>query len=98
MVMPLIMSMQATNWAYDGAGGMFNGHQEIMGSANKATGYESQSDIASMAAQEKAIRFSGIQAYAHYKAGIALQGAAEEMRRQNREQKERMQANGALFF
>jgi len=98
MVMPLIMSMYATSLGYDSAATIFGANQTSMGLANGVTGYESQSEVASLAAQDKALKFAGIQAQTNYQVAMALQDSAQNLRRKNQEQKERMLANGAIFF
>lgn len=98
MVMPLMMSMYATNLGYDSVGTMFGANQTQMKMANEMTGGESQSQVASVAAQEKAILFSGISARNNYLASVASQGGADNLRKKNEEQKARMQASGVLFF
>lgn len=98
MLMPLMMSMYATNLGYESVGSMFGAHQAQMGLANQMTGGESQAQVASVAAQEKAILFSGISAKSNYLASVAMQGGADNLRKKNEEQKAQMQANGVLFF
>ncbi len=98
MVMPLIMSMYATNLGYDSAANMFGANQARLDLANGGTGYESQAGVASLAAQDKALKFAGIQAQTNYQVAMALQDSAQNLRRKNQEQKERMLANGAIFF
>lgn len=98
MVMPLMMSMYATNLSSDSAATMFGANQSRMDLAGGMTGGESQGQIASVAAQDKALMFAGNNARMHYEVAQAMQQGADNLRRKNQEQKERMLANGAVFF
>lgn len=98
MVMPLMMSMYATNLGYDSAATMFGANQARMDLANNVTGYESQGQVASLAAQDKALMFAGMNARMNYEVSQAMQSGADTLRKKNQEQKERMLANGAIFF
>jgi hypothetical protein len=97
MFMPMLMSMQATNLAYSSAGLMFGANQARMGLANGVTGNESQAEVASLAAQDKALTFQGIQAQTNYQVSQAMLESAQNLKKKNQEQKERLMANGAIF-
>jgi hypothetical protein len=95
--MPMMMSMAATNLAYNSAGLMFGANQARMGLANSATGMESQGDIASLAAQDKALSLQGIQAQTNYLVSQAMQEGAQNLKKKHQELDERLRANGAVF-
>lgn len=98
MLMPLMMSLFATNLAHSGATGMFGVNQSRLALANGVTGNESQGDIASLAAQDKALTLQGIQAKTQYEVAQALQDTATRMKKKNEETRQRMLENGVLFF
>lgn len=98
MVMPLAMSLFATNLAYDSAGVMFGANQARMGLADSVTGGESPASAASLQAQDKALTLQGIQAQTNYQVALAMQEAAQNLQKKNEEQRIRMIQNGALFF
>jgi hypothetical protein len=98
MLMPFIMSSYATNLAYTGAGNAMMANQARMDLANGVTGYESQGAVASLAAQDKALRFASAYSGIQYQVAQAMQKQADELRKKNNEQRERMLANGVLFF
>lgn len=96
MMIPF-MSMNATNLSFAGAGGAMAANQGMMGLANSATGNESQADVASLAAQDKALHLEGIQGKTQYTVSQALQGTAEEMKKKRQEQQQRNIQNGMIF-
>lgn len=96
-MMPFISSMYATNLSYS-TGTKFGIDQTQMAMADGVTGGESQSEVASLAAQDKALMFAGNYARLNYEVSQAMQKAADEQRKKDREQRDRMLANNVLFF
>jgi hypothetical protein len=93
----MIMSMVATNLAYRSAGNLFGANQARMGLANSVTGGESQGDIVSLAAQDKALALQAAQDGTDYLASQAMQEEAQAMKKKEKELYERLRANGAIF-
>jgi hypothetical protein len=93
MLMPLIMSLQATELADDSEGAMFGANEARMGLANG----ESPTGIASLAQQDKAIELQGVQAKTNYQVAQVMFGNANRLRKKDQELTERMRRNGALF-
>ena len=91
----MIMSMQATNLAYSSAGSMFGANQDRMALANSAS---PSSDPISLASQDKALAMQSAMAQTNYQVSQAMFAGAQNMKKKNQEQRERMLQNGVLFF
>lgn len=95
MITPMAMSMFATNLAYNSAGAMFGVNQSRMALANSAS---PTSDASSLASYDKALALQGAAAQTNYQASQAMFAGAENLKKKNQEQRERMLQNGVLFF
>lgn len=92
MLMPTIMSMMATNMAYQSANIMFGANQAMTDLANNPTG-----DISTLASQDKALALQAASAQTNYLVAQAMQESAQALRKKNQEQRQRLMDNGALF-
>lgn len=97
MIMPLIMSMYATNLAYNSASVMFGSMDRRMALANHVTGNESPRDLITLERMDKAMQLQGIMAQTNLQAAWAMQEAAQKMREKDNEQKKRLMDAGAIF-
>jgi plasmid stability protein len=97
-LMPFIMSSYATSLSFSGAGNAMAANEARMGLANGVTGNESQPEVASLAAQDKALSLESAYSGIQYQVAQAMQQSAQAMKKKDQEQRQRMLDNGVLFF
>ena len=97
-VMPVFMSMSATNMAYGSTAAMFGAQEQIAGLASGVTGNSNVDNPVRLAEMETALKFQGIMAQSNYLASQSMQAGAQGLLKKNQELRERLGKAGATLF
>ena len=97
MLIPSFGSMLATNLAFGSAGNVQGLNQSRLGLANTVTGDESQDQIASMQAVDKAVTLQGLSSQTNYQVAQALQDSAGNLKKKHADQRQNELGGGVIF-
>jgi len=96
--MPFIMSMQATNLSFSGAGNAMAADQARMDLADSVSGGESPADLVSIEARDKALSMSSAKSWIDFEVAQALQKRAKDMHKRDMDQQRRLMDEDGVIF
>lgn len=97
MVMPLAMSLYATQLAHQSTTALFGATTARQELANQVSGAESPQATHDVAQMDRALSLQGIQAQSNYLVAQAMLDSAQKLKQSNQKLAERLRENGALF-
>ena len=97
MIGALFGSMYATALTHNAGAAMFGANQSRMGLASRVSGNESPREVASLAAQDRALALESARASMMYFAGQLMQESAQKQLKAEQDQRRRLMDAGATL-
>ncbi len=97
MIGPVFGGMSGASLSFNSAAGFMGDDDARVALANQVTGNETPAEIASIAAQDKALALHSAMAKTNYEVGLAMQDAGMSNQKKEMERRAQRIQNGYLF-